>query len=194
MLGVKSCSGILTISYTHKSDTGGFERPPLSSSEMTEEEMIDLALRLSEQEASIVAIRRQKEEEEAMMKAIQESVSRKPLTVCKCGHLVSQPLLVASGKDKLAARLNHEHEPIQGTLCFTMKSVIVMCRYPSRISHVLLNVRACWMEQMLLPPSALAGDSRTQTEGRHRPSVRGHQVAAAHQRRTRNEVKPRILL
>uniref|UniRef100_H3BWQ2 BRCA1-A complex subunit RAP80 n=1 Tax=Tetraodon nigroviridis TaxID=99883 RepID=H3BWQ2_TETNG len=50
-------------------------------SEMTEEEMIDLALRLSEQEASIVAIRRQKEEEEAMMKAIQDSVSTKWLTL-----------------------------------------------------------------------------------------------------------------
>lgn len=37
--------------------------------------MIDLALRLSEQEASIVAVRRQREEEEAMKKAIQESVS-----------------------------------------------------------------------------------------------------------------------
>lgn len=46
---------------------------------MTEEEMIDLALRLSEQEARIVAIRRQEEEEEAMKKAIQESVSTTPL-------------------------------------------------------------------------------------------------------------------
>lgn len=44
--------------------------------------MIDLALRLSEQEASIVAIRRQKEEEEAMMKAIQDSVSTESLTLC----------------------------------------------------------------------------------------------------------------
>lgn len=51
--------------------------------------MIDLALRLSEQEASLVAIRRQKEEDEAMMKAIQESVSTKSLTGCKYGHLVS---------------------------------------------------------------------------------------------------------
>lgn len=41
---------------------------------MTEEEMMDLALRLSEQEASITALRLQKEEE-AMMKAIHESVS-----------------------------------------------------------------------------------------------------------------------
>lgn len=57
-------------------------KPPASVvSEMTEEEMIDLALRLSEQEASIVAIRRQKEEEEAMMKAIQDSVSTKWLTL-----------------------------------------------------------------------------------------------------------------
>lgn len=47
----------------------------LSFSEMTEEEMMDLALRLSEQEASITALRLQKEEEEDMMKAIQESVS-----------------------------------------------------------------------------------------------------------------------
>ncbi|KAM9348562.1 uncharacterized protein uimc1 [Symphorus nematophorus] len=43
------------------------------SKEMTEEEMMDLALRLSEQEASITALRLQKEEE-AMMKAIQESM------------------------------------------------------------------------------------------------------------------------
>ncbi|XP_068456018.1 serine/arginine repetitive matrix protein 2 isoform X2 [Clinocottus analis] len=58
------------------------------SKEMTEEEMMDLALRLSEQEASVHALRVQ-QEEEAMMKAIQESMvnsptqpsrSRKPLT------------------------------------------------------------------------------------------------------------------
>lgn len=42
--------------------------------EMTEEEMMDLAMRLSEQEASVTASRLQ-QEEEAMMKAIQESVS-----------------------------------------------------------------------------------------------------------------------
>uniref|UniRef100_UPI0037E840C5 BRCA1-A complex subunit RAP80 n=1 Tax=Semicossyphus pulcher TaxID=241346 RepID=UPI0037E840C5 len=41
--------------------------------EMTEEEMMDLALRLSKQEASITALRQQKEEE-AVMKAIQESM------------------------------------------------------------------------------------------------------------------------
>lgn len=83
MLGVKRRSGIFTINNAHKSEPGEFERLSLSSSEMTEEEMIDLALRLSEQEASIVATRRQKEEEEAMMKAIQESVSTKSWTVCK---------------------------------------------------------------------------------------------------------------
>lgn len=48
---------------------------PFWFSEMTEEEMMDLALRLSEQEASVAAIRLQKEEEEAVMKAIEESVS-----------------------------------------------------------------------------------------------------------------------
>lgn len=42
---------------------------------MTEEEMMDLALRLSKQEASITALRLQEEEEEDVMKAIQESVS-----------------------------------------------------------------------------------------------------------------------
>lgn len=42
--------------------------------EMTEEEMMDLALRLSEQEASVTASRQQ-QEEVAMKKAIQESVS-----------------------------------------------------------------------------------------------------------------------
>ncbi|XP_030601508.1 BRCA1-A complex subunit RAP80 isoform X4 [Archocentrus centrarchus] len=41
--------------------------------EMTEEEMMDLALRLSEQEASVTALRRQ-QEEEAVMKAIEESM------------------------------------------------------------------------------------------------------------------------
>ncbi|XP_035522434.1 BRCA1-A complex subunit RAP80 isoform X3 [Morone saxatilis] len=41
---------------------------------MTEEEMMDLALRLSEQEASVTALRLQKEEE-AMMKAIHESMA-----------------------------------------------------------------------------------------------------------------------
>ncbi|KAI3373906.1 hypothetical protein L3Q82_022473 [Scortum barcoo] len=41
--------------------------------EMTEEEMMDLALRLSEQEATITALRLQKEEE-AVMKAIHESM------------------------------------------------------------------------------------------------------------------------
>lgn len=48
---------------------------PLSLSEMTEEEMMDLALHLSKQEASVTALRLQKEEEEDVMKAIQESVS-----------------------------------------------------------------------------------------------------------------------
>ncbi|XP_037604648.1 BRCA1-A complex subunit RAP80 isoform X3 [Sebastes umbrosus] len=43
------------------------------SKEMTEEEMMDMALRLSEQEASVTALRQQ-QEEEAMMKAIQESM------------------------------------------------------------------------------------------------------------------------
>jgi len=47
-------------------------------SEMSEEEMMDLALRLSEQEASVNALRVQ-QEEEAMMKAIQESVSKEAL-------------------------------------------------------------------------------------------------------------------
>ncbi|XP_037544140.1 uncharacterized protein uimc1 [Nematolebias whitei] len=42
-------------------------------SEMTEEEMMDLALRLSEREASASALQRQ-QEEEAVMKAIQESM------------------------------------------------------------------------------------------------------------------------
>ena len=43
-------------------------------SEMTEEEMVDLALRLSEQEASVTALQQQQEEAD-VMKAIQESVS-----------------------------------------------------------------------------------------------------------------------
>lgn len=50
------------------------QRGWLLFSEMTEEEMMDLALRLSEQEASDRALRL-RQEEEAVMKAIQESVS-----------------------------------------------------------------------------------------------------------------------
>ncbi|XP_054873076.1 BRCA1-A complex subunit RAP80 isoform X2 [Amphiprion ocellaris] len=45
--------------------------------EMTEEEMMDLALRLSEQEASVTALRRRQEEEE-VMKAIEESMVDQP--------------------------------------------------------------------------------------------------------------------
>lgn len=41
---------------------------------MTEEEMMALALRLSEQEASVAALKLQ-QEEDAVMKAIEESVS-----------------------------------------------------------------------------------------------------------------------
>lgn len=78
---------------------------------MTEEEMIDLALRLSEQEASIVAIRRQKEEEEAMMKALRESVSRKSLTVCKCGLYLSH-LLEINFQPGLIMNLNRSRELI----------------------------------------------------------------------------------
>lgn len=43
---------------------------------------MDLALRLSEQEASATALRRQQEEEEAMMKAIKESVSTELEQAC----------------------------------------------------------------------------------------------------------------
>lgn len=50
--------------------------------EMSEEEMMDLALRLSEQEASATALRRQQEEEEAMMRAIKESVSTELEQAC----------------------------------------------------------------------------------------------------------------
>ncbi|XP_051256350.1 BRCA1-A complex subunit RAP80 [Dicentrarchus labrax] len=54
----------------HKKERENKSKPK----EMTEEEMMDLALRLSEQEASITALRLQKEEE-AMMKAIHESMA-----------------------------------------------------------------------------------------------------------------------
>ncbi|XP_074529071.1 uncharacterized protein uimc1 isoform X2 [Halichoeres trimaculatus] len=57
--------------------------------EMTEEEMMDLALRLSEQEASITALRLQKEEE-AVMKAIQESMVSQTQP---CASLQSQSLI-----------------------------------------------------------------------------------------------------
>ncbi|XP_027129353.1 BRCA1-A complex subunit RAP80 isoform X2 [Larimichthys crocea] len=57
--------------------------------EMTEEEMMDLALRLSEQEASITALRLQKEEE-AMMKAIQDSMVSQ---IQPCPSSQSQSLL-----------------------------------------------------------------------------------------------------
>lgn len=43
---------------------------------------MDLALRLSEQEASATALRRQQEEEEAVMRAIKESVSTEPEQAC----------------------------------------------------------------------------------------------------------------
>lgn len=48
-------------------------------SDMTEEEMMDLALRLSEQEAAVAAALRLRREEEDMRKAIQESVSTEEL-------------------------------------------------------------------------------------------------------------------
>ncbi|XP_036974949.1 uncharacterized protein uimc1 isoform X1 [Acanthopagrus latus] len=57
--------------------------------EMTEEEMMDLALRLSEQEASITALRLQKEEE-AMMKAIHESMTQ-PCSPSQSQSLLSDP-------------------------------------------------------------------------------------------------------
>lgn len=155
---------------------------------------MDLALRLSEQEASIVAIKRQKEEEEAMKKAIQESVSTTPLPVCKYGPFVSQFLshpLKRNFQPSFIMSVNQSRDLCR-VLCSVMKSVLVLSRWPSRISRVLLQkVRACWMKRMLPPSSALAGNSRTQMEGRAR-SVRRHQ--AAPQRRSRNEVKPRILL
>lgn len=105
-----------------------FVHLPLSSSEMTEEEMIDLALHLSEQEASIVAIRRQKEEEEAMMKAIQESVSTEHLTVHKYGQLNDLCHICY-----LPNRLIHQRDLIQEApvffiLRFIVKSFIVLCR------------------------------------------------------------------
>ncbi|XP_068572755.1 BRCA1-A complex subunit RAP80 isoform X2 [Cebidichthys violaceus] len=77
------------------------------SKEMTEEEMMDMALRLSEQEASVTALRVQ-QEEEAMMKAIQESMfnqtqpgqSRRLLTDAEASLRIFSPrkLLYANGK------------------------------------------------------------------------------------------------
>ncbi|XP_044077120.1 BRCA1-A complex subunit RAP80 isoform X2 [Siniperca chuatsi] len=61
--------------------------------EMTEEEMMDLALRLSEQEASITALKLQKEEE-AVMKAIQESMVGQTQP---CPPSQSQSLLADAG-------------------------------------------------------------------------------------------------
>ncbi|CAJ1063288.1 BRCA1-A complex subunit RAP80 isoform X2 [Xyrichtys novacula] len=60
--------------------------------EMTEEEMMDLALRLSEREANITALRLQKEEE-AMMKAIQESMvsQTQPCPPFESQSLLSDP-------------------------------------------------------------------------------------------------------
>uniref|UniRef100_UPI003AAB0DCF uncharacterized protein n=1 Tax=Centroberyx gerrardi TaxID=166262 RepID=UPI003AAB0DCF len=57
---------------------------------MTEEEMMDLALRLSEQEASKAAHRR-RQEEEAMMKAIEESMvsQTQPCPASQSGRLLS---------------------------------------------------------------------------------------------------------
>ncbi|KAG8008440.1 BRCA1-A complex subunit RAP80 [Nibea albiflora] len=67
--------------------------------EMTEEEMVDLALRLSEQEASITALRLQKEEE-AMMKAIQDSMVSQTQP---CPSSQSQSLL--SGEAEASLRI-----------------------------------------------------------------------------------------
>lgn len=58
--------------------------------EMSEEEMMDLALRLSEQEASATALRRQQEEEEAMMRAIKESMVGQT-QACRTPKSPSQP-------------------------------------------------------------------------------------------------------
>lgn len=44
-------------------------------SELSEEEMMDLALQLSQQEASVAVLQLQRREEEDVMKAIEESVS-----------------------------------------------------------------------------------------------------------------------
>lgn len=50
----------------------------VSWSDLSEEEMMDLALQLSEKEASAAALRLQREEDEDVMKAIEESVSTDP--------------------------------------------------------------------------------------------------------------------
>ncbi|XP_030294348.1 uncharacterized protein uimc1 isoform X2 [Sparus aurata] len=73
------------------SSSRGTRRRPKEnkSKEMTEEEMMDLALRLSEQEASITALRLQKEEE-AMMKAIHESMTQ-PCPPSQSQSLLSDP-------------------------------------------------------------------------------------------------------
>ncbi|XP_047463905.1 BRCA1-A complex subunit RAP80 isoform X2 [Mugil cephalus] len=64
---------LLSVSSARDKRRRGRETKP-KPKEMTEEEMMDLALRLSKQEASVSALR-QREEDEAVMKAIQESVS-----------------------------------------------------------------------------------------------------------------------
>ncbi|KAK2828043.1 hypothetical protein Q5P01_019077 [Channa striata] len=68
--------------------------------EMSEEQMMDLALRLSEQEASITASRLQ-QEEEAMKKAVQESMGSQTQL---CPASQSQSLLVAEASPRLCSR------------------------------------------------------------------------------------------
>lgn len=87
--------------------------PENKSKEMTEEEMMDMALRLSEQEASVTALRVQ-QEDEAMMKAIQESMfnetqpaqRRRLLTDAEPSLRIFSPrkLWYANGKKASAAR------------------------------------------------------------------------------------------
>ncbi|XP_076024531.1 uncharacterized protein uimc1 isoform X2 [Genypterus blacodes] len=77
------------------------ERQP-KPREMTEEEMMDLALRLSQQEASVAALKLQ-QEEEAVMKAIEESMvsQTQPCPSSQSQSLLSDAALVLSSRRKL---------------------------------------------------------------------------------------------
>lgn len=65
---------------------------------------MDLALQLSEQEASVAALRLQKEEEEDVMKAIKESVSTDPehLEPLMIRHVAREQNRKGSGRQRLA--------------------------------------------------------------------------------------------
>lgn len=82
---------------------------------------MDLALRLSEQEASATALRRQQEEEEAMMRAIKESVSTELEQACTHLGFISVLFTCRSAADGSL----HQERPL-----FFSKTMLQICVNP----------------------------------------------------------------